>query len=307
MPNQTFAGTRFRRRPDPAVVPVSPQGLTPHSAFSANLVYSVAFTDVDNTYVDLITPDLESIITYSLLLFGTDYPAIVNFTTHYEQNTFSQGGVINPVQNYSFRENDAGPLNSLSGMTAVAPDILTSTLNPYQKIIVGTTVTNNISNISGYSYLLTQNEHNLRAQTLNPDPPGGATYDTYSAYVPSVDVICNGAIINGPGLYSPILGSDSLYMNVILHESLFTQAVIDAGYTISGVGLYYGYPVPTIFTVVGLWASQSFTPPAPPAMGVGRMAAPAAVSASSAILAEHRERILAKLAAKFPAKLPAKS
>jgi hypothetical protein len=303
LPNQTFAGTRFRRRPDPAVVPVSPQGLTPNSAFSANLVY---YDYEAGNYVDLIVPELESIIPYVLLLFGTDYPAIVNFTTHYTQFTYSQGGVVNPVDNYSFRENDAGPLISGgSGMVGLAYDILIpTTITPYQKIIVGTTVTNNISNISGYSYIVTQKEHNLRAETSNPT--GGSLYTTYSAYVPSVDVICNGAIINGPGLYVPTLGVDSLHMNVILHESLFTQAVIDAGYTISGVGLYYGYSVPTIFTVVGLWASESFIPPTPPAIEVGRMAAPASVSTSSAIIAEHRERILAKFAAKFPAKLPAK-
>jgi hypothetical protein len=191
-------------------------------------------------------------------------------------------GSLNPVADQSFPISTTAPFG---GAVPIAPDIVTSAVPvAYQQILRDVTLTNGLR-VSGFPYVVNVSSHSLYATNS-----GGS--DDRAGYGLALDVTLNSAGNAGPGSFNeispPIIGPTACRVPVILWEPDFTQAVVDAGYQITGTTLF---GLDAILDVVGLWASDQYSPV--PLVGAKRSGAEPAPSPFAA-LADLRKRALSK-------------
>jgi len=250
MSQKTLAGTPAIRYPDPLVRRVNPDGNQPYTAYQAALV----FLNDAGEYDQLLRQPPDGILA-QLLLFGADYPVKIGGAQIFEQQVYDTAGTLVPIQDLIF------PLLSPNGaaLADAVPNILPAvSFNQYKKIATGSTATNGVT-VSGYPAYTFVSGHTLFASEA------GAGGDRASFGV-SLDVILNGAVIDGPGNYNPIVsvGTNPI-VNIILYEPNLTQAIVDNNYIIENVILSGG--AAATLNVVGLWTVGGYTPPSPPRFG----------------------------------------
>lgn len=274
MPVQNAAGKPFPRVVDPVAPVVYPNGTQAKSVYAPWVV----FAGPEDYEVFLPTPP--DFLTLQVLFFGSDYPIKVTGIQQYGADTYFTDGTYNPVNYQSFPIATTAPFG---GAVPGVPDIVTSTVPvAYQQILRDTTITNGLR-VSGFPYVVSVSSHSLFATSA------GSGEDR-AGYGLALDVTLNSGSNIGPGSFNEVVFGEpitAVRVPVILWEPDFTQAVVDASYTItttlSGVD--------AILDVVGLWASDQYSPV--PAVGAKLLSAEPAPSPFAA-LADLRKRAFSK-------------
>jgi hypothetical protein len=274
MPVQNTVGKPFPRAFDPVIARVQPNGTQPQTVYAPWVV----FANQEDYEVFLPTPP--DFLTLQVLFFGSDYPIKVTGTQQYGSDTYFTDGTLNPVTDQSFPIATTAPFG---GAVPVVPDIVTSAVPvAYQQILRDVTLTNGLR-VSGFPYVVNVPSHSL----FNDD--SGASGER-AGFGLALDVTLNSACNAGPGSFNEVVFGESITairVPVILWEPDFTQAVVDASYTITTT--LFG--IDAILDVVGLWASDTYSPvPAVGAKLLGAEPAPAPFAA----LADLRKRAFSK-------------
>ena len=261
MPVQNTAGKPFPRAFDPVTPIVQPNGTQRQSVFAPWVVY--AAQEEYNAFL----PAPPDFLTLQVLFFGSDYPIKVTGIQQYNTDTYFVDGSLNPVTAQSFPIITTAPFG---GAVPIAPDIVTSAVPvAYQQILRDVTLTNGLR-VSGFPYVVNVSSHSLFA-----DNSGDA--GDRAGYGLALDVTLNSAGNAGPGSFNevgpPFDTVTAFRVPVILWEPDFTQAVVDAGYQITGTTLF---GIDAILAVVGLWASDQYSPV--PLVGAKRSGAESAPS-----------------------------
>lgn len=275
MPIQTAAGKPFRRVVDPVPPVVYPNGTQPQTAFAPWVAYA------GQEGYEVFLPAPPDFLTLQVLFFGSDYPIKVTGIQQYGADTYFVDGSLNLVTDPSFPITTTAPFG---GAVPIAPDIVTSAVPvAYQQILRDVTLTNGLR-VSGFPYVVNVSSHSLFA-----DNSGDA--GDRAGYGLALDVTLNSAGNAGPGSFnevaSPFIGPTAFRVPVILWEPDFTQAVVDASYSITTT--LFG--IDAILDVVGLWASDQYSPV--PSVGAKRSGAEPAPLPFAA-LADLRKRALSK-------------
>lgn len=280
MSQKTLAGTPNVRYPDPLVKRVNPDGTQPYSSYYALVVWKEPGT---NNYFPILSKTNGQLL-MELLLFGSDYPAKISGAQFFANETYSSTGTINPISDLSFPLYPPPFTGSMDG----APSIIPVSANPayttpYKKILTGKTATNGLT-VSGFPALTLLFSHNLWASGAG-DAGDAADYGVV------LDVVNNGAVVDGPGSYFPAVNFSPpvARVPVILYEPDFTQSIIDNGYIIENANLSLG--IQSTLDVVGLWGNSDYSPyPPQGARNAAPMnAAPPLFSAAFSALDKYRK------------------
>lgn len=286
MAQVTLAGTPAIRYPDPLVPLVAPNGTQSISAYSATFFYYDPRPDDPALagYVFILTgvpktkgESLESLFGFQTLLFGMDYPALVQTTSTYLGDAYTSDGNIYPIKLPTFDESALPILgNTIPNFTFLLQDgytpILTKT-DTYKKIFTGKTITNSVQ-VSGFPLDQGYADHGLYAQFAPPAEP-----TTLSPLVLTMNVLTNTPVVSSVNTHT------SIYINpadpipqikntipIILWEPNLTQEIVDNDYIIEDTVTACGQ---STLQVVGIWNlsgySPLYVPPASP-MRIGAMA-----------------------------------
>lgn len=285
MPIQNAAGKPFPRPVDPVAPVVYPNGTQAKSVFNALVVYNTP--QGYSIFIDAL--DFSPM---ELLLFGCDYPIKVSGVQQFGSDTYVAASTALVPQKFPI-ESQAFPLFNTFPSSLSFPFLQTilPTAPPvrYQQIVTSTTATEGLR-VSGFPYAISIPRRNLWTVDGNV---GGAT----APYALTLDVTLNSGSNIGPGSAFDLSGDGGLVVPifrvpVILWEPDFTQAVVDASYTISTT--FNGSLV--VFDVVGLWAAEGYSPVGGMVQGqkAALRGAEPAPSPFSATLADLRKRLFSK-------------
>ena len=283
MPTLNLAGTRNVRYPDPRIKRVAPDGTQEYSAYQALFVWywPAPPDDVPAGYFSGLTGLSAGSNTLAYLLFGSDYPAICNITSTYQDGGFFDDGTTNQFKNMTFNETAAFGIGGGSNLCYLLQNGLSFIgQEAYKRILTGPTVTNGVT-VSGFNQLLLLDTHG----TYATDPTAGPELPPQPDLSLRADVVLNSATVHSTSPYfglqegvdefgQPTVVPQIVRQPVILHEPDLTQKIVDDGYIIDVPSQLCG---PTIFDVVGIWSIPGYSPvPAPPpaAAGARSFAAP---------------------------------
>lgn len=284
MPTLSLAGKQFRRYPDPPVRRVNPNGTQEYTAYQALFTYYDPRPDdpaLAGYYVGLSgLLSTQNILSY--LLFGSDYPAIVNITSVYPSGGYFDDGSVNRFKNMTFNESATGIGGSTNFNTLLSNATTYFGQEGYKRIITGPTVTNGVS-VSGFPEFRLLSDHSIYVS----DPSAGGDLPPQPDLFLHADVVLNAATVHSTSPYFGFeldaeggLVAEQIRQPVILWEPSLTQQILDDGYTITVSNQLCG---PTIFDVVGIWSIPGYSPLyVPPALGLARSFAAPSSGLSSA-------------------------
>jgi hypothetical protein len=252
MPSNNYAGKPFPRHYAPAAPRIFPDGTQSISAYTAPLAF------YDNTaggYSSKIgnRNNIES--KYQVLLFGSDYPAIVSGCVEYRDCHNSIGTPLIPsiiTQNFSLNGVDGSNKPYFEGFQNYQ-----NTNFKYQQLVTGTTVTNEVK-IGGFSTEVTIPFNGVYNFTDGGIP-----------LVPASQIVTFNALMNGGNAAaSSMFGKLNIVdfavtfrIPIILWEYDFKPYMKEQQMTFSDtyISALGGDPIPSVFDVVGIWFSD--TPP----------------------------------------------
>lgn len=249
MPFQNTTGKPFPRAFDPIIARVQPNGTQPQTVFAPVVVYR----DAQGDYQPFLS-DPPDYLLLQVLFFGSDYPIKVFGVQQFGLNTYFADSTVltplaNPVLDAAYPVFTTAPFG---GAVPVVPNIVTSTVPvAYQQILRDTTITNGLR-VSGFPYTVSVSGRGLYANASGSEGP-------LAGYGLALDVTLNSSGNSGPGSFTEVVFGElptAFRLPVILWEPDFDQAVVDASYTITGTM----FGVPVTLDVVGLWASDNYSP-----------------------------------------------
>lgn len=242
MPTVNLAGTPNVRYPDPRIKRVAPNGTQPLSAYNAVCLY---YSAKDNKWLGDIQVALYEIRPVDVLLFGTDYPALVTATSYYGEN-------VDGLGNYFPTFNESNPLFGSLSVSKVPFLLPEAPAVGYKQIADGFTSSSDLR-VQGFPHRVNAVWHGVvRGDTPTQDAP----------FMLGLSVLMNAAVVNSSTTFAD--ADSGLYPNipVIIHERDLTQQIIDNGYVIPAqvvdLTAIYGTLVGQInanLEVVGLWAT----------------------------------------------------
>ena len=242
MPTVNLAGTPNVRYPDPRIQRVAPNGTQPLSAYNAACLY---FDTNAGKWLGDIQVQFAAVRLVDVLLFGTDYPALVTATSYYGEN-------VDGLGNYFPTFNESNPVFGSLGVSKVPFLLPAAPAVGYKQIAAGITATSGLR-AQGFPHRVNAVWHGV----VQGDP---ATQD--APFMLGLSVLMNAAVVNSSTTFADV--DTSLYPNmpVIIHERDLTQQIIDNGYVIPAqvvdLTAIYGALVGQIsanLEVVGLWAT----------------------------------------------------
>ena len=237
-----LSGKPALRYPDPLVKRVNPNGTQALSAYNAVCLY---YDPTLGKWFSDIQVEFAGVRQVEVLLFGTDYPALVTATSYYGEN-------VDGLGNYFPTFNESNPVFGSLGVSKVPFLLPTAPAVGYKQIATGITATSGLR-VQGFPHRVNTVWHGV----VQGDPP---TQD--ARFMLGLSVLMNAAVV-----YSSTTFADAdtgLYPNmpVIIHERDLTQQIIDNGYVIPAqvvdLTAIYGALVGQInanLEVVGLWAT----------------------------------------------------
>lgn len=261
MPAINYSGKPFNRHYSPVAPRILPNGTQSISAFTALF----AFYDPVFQGYSFILGNRGKGEGYDLLLFGSDYPAIVTGYATYENCLDSNGTPIVPstiTQNCGYDMYTGGPTSFFSGFSSADPVIA-----KYQQVIQGTTVTNGVE-IGGFA-----GQMNVFFNDVYKDVDGSVVVSPYSI---TLNAIMNSGANSSSSGFGEIDFSTftvKFRIPIILWEPDFTQSIKDSQMVFESVGVNpVGELIPTTFDVVGIWSGTA--PYAPPPSAPAPLRAP---------------------------------
>jgi hypothetical protein len=254
MPSNNYAGKPFPRHYAPAAPRIFPDGTQSISAYTAPL----AFYDPVLEGYSFVLGNRDKGEQYDLLLFGSDYPAIVTGYATYEDCVQSDGTPIVPstiTQNCGYDGYTGGSVSYYSGFSSAE-----SVISKYGQIINGTTVTNGvkISGFAGQVSVLFNNVYKNVNESIVVSP-----------HVVTLNAIMNGVSAAASSMFAEVDFSTfqvHFRLPIILWEPDFTQSIKNSQMAFESVFVNPGFdPIPTTFDVVGIWSGTApYAPPAAP-------------------------------------------
>lgn len=274
MPNTNLAGTPFRRYPDPLIKRVNPNGTQAYSAYDGLFTYYDPRPD-DPTLAgyQFVLADLPKsnasigpLSGIDIMLFGTDYPALIQTVSTYVSDSYTSNGAVYPILLPTFDESTLTAFGtSQVGFTfnLRPPDGFGSLLSDkdyYQRIFTGRTVTNNVA-LSGFAVRQGVQDHGLYAGFTPPAQP-----EFLAPLSLNMRVLTNTPVVYSTNTYVQITAqinnqqeslSYKFRQPVILWEPNLTQEIVDNGFVIEDTTTVCG---PTLLDVVGIWRLQDYSP-----------------------------------------------
>jgi hypothetical protein len=257
MPIVDLSGTRAVRYPDPTVPRVSPNGVQPYSAYTAFLVWRNPVSAVYQTDLLYHSPPSDDA---QMLLFGTDYPAIVSSFASFPTTTYSPAPPVElAIKGLTFTEQFYGTDN----LDLISPSLAAANYPPtyqtgirYKEIVTAATTTNSVT-VNGFPVVGPLKGYDLY------DSSGVATASMYV----QIEAVMNGAVISSSSsFYETKVGPRLAGMTnlpVILWEPNLTQQIVDDGFQIEA---FVDLPNPlqvgalSKLDVVGIWAARGYSP-----------------------------------------------
>lgn len=285
-----LSGKPALRYPDPLVKRVNPNGTQEYSAYQALFIWywPEPSNDVPAGYFAGLTGLSAGSNILSYLLFGSDYPAICNITSTYQEGGYFEDGTVNQFNNMTFNETAAFGIGGGSNLCFLLQNGLSFIgQEAYKRILTGPTVTNGVT-VSGFNQLMLLDTHG----TYATDPSAGGELPPQPVLSLRADVVLNSATVHSTSPYlglqewvdafgQPTIVPQIIRQPVILHEPDLTQKIIDDGYTITRNTQLC---VPTIFDVVGIWSISGYSPvPAPPPAAAGARSFATSISGMTSV------------------------
>jgi hypothetical protein len=241
MPTVNLSGTPNVRYPDPLIKRVAPNGTQPLSAYNAACLY---FDSKDSVWLGDIQVEFGGVRLVDVLLFGTDYPALVTATSYYGEN-------VDGLGNYFPTFNESNPVFGSLGASKVPFLLPTAPAVGYKQIATGITATSGLR-VQGFPHRINTVWHGV----VRDDPP---TQD--APFVLGLSVLMNASVVNSSTTF--VDADTGLYPNmpVIIHERDLTQQIIDNRYVIPAqivdlTAISYVSQINANLEVVGLWATD---------------------------------------------------
>ena len=252
-----LSGTRAVRYPDPPVPRVSPNGVQPYSAYTAFLVWRDPSSLVYETNLIYHSPTSADL---QMLLFGTDYPAIVSSFAFFPNSTYTPAPPVElPIRGLTFTEQFSGTNN----LDLISPSLAAANYPPtyqtgirYKEIVTAATTTNSVT-VSGFP---------VAGPLKGYDRYGSDGVAAAEMYV-QIEAVMNGAVISSSSsFYESKVGSRLASLPnlpVILWEPDLTQQIVDDGFQIEAfVNVPSALPNSALskLDVVGIWAARGYSP-----------------------------------------------
>lgn len=244
MPVLSLPATPVVRYFDPPVRRLNPDGTQSLSAYNAVCLY---YVEKDNVWQgDIAGPGAGEIRPVEVLLFGTDYPALVTATSHYGEN-------VGPADIQFPTFNESNPVFGSLSVSRVPALLPSAPPVGYKQIADGLTNNSNLR-VQGFPQLVQAIGHGI----YHKDPP-----ELGAPFMLALSVLMNAAVVNSSTTFADVDNSQYRNMPVIIHERDLTQQIIDNRYIIPAqvvdLTAIYGTLVGQIdanLEVVGLWGSN---------------------------------------------------
>lgn len=244
MPYINYAGKPFPRHYAPAAPRILPDGTQSISAYTAPL----AFYDPVAQGYSFVLGNRGKGENYDLLLFGSDYPAIVTGYATYENCLLSDGTPIVPstiTQSFGYDGYIGGSVSNFSGFSSADP-----VTSKYGQVINGTTLTNDVK-IGGFAGQISVLYNDVYA-------------DVDGSIVVSPHTVVLNALMSGGGIVSSSAFAEfdfatfqlDFRIPIILWEPDFTQSIKNSQMVFESVYVGFG-PIPATFDVVGIWSGTA--------------------------------------------------
>jgi hypothetical protein len=272
MPFLDLAATRNVRYPDPSLALFRPNGTFVYSAYEALVAYyDPRPDDPELAGYQFILVDLPANPGFGpgsgldFLLFGTDYPALIEtVSTYISTDTYTSDGNIYLIKQATFDESTLSVLGTAQAnysFNLAFPEGAGSVFTGedyYKRILSGKTATNGVP-VSGFAVQQGVADRGLYAQFTPPADP-----EFLAPLTLTTRVLTNTPVVYSTSPYAQIQtqgdGEPPLFkfrQPVILWEPDLTQEIADNGFVIEDAATFCGLAT---LDVVGLWSKIDYSP-----------------------------------------------